>query len=232
MKKYLLLGLSVFSGFLSAQTFNYKFTHTTDSYVQLSGATSVNNGAAWDSQRFQIPIGFSFNYLGASFDSITFEPNGFIVFDKNRNYALAGFYGVTDKKENGTSQSPLSYQLSGTAGSRVLKIEYGNCLLASGSAHDTLNYQVWLHEGSGKIEIRTGPNTYFQSEGIQPEDMLQTLCGLVNMNNNSEPSSFFISGEADSPTATTIPMNGEFVYITGFPAPGKVFTFYSLTNGN
>ena len=60
--------------------------------------------------------------------------------------------GMTD------SLSPVSYQLGGVPGSRILKVEWKNAgfhmdIAADNKSVDFVNLQIWLYEESNDIEL-------------------------------------------------------------------------------
>ena len=72
-----------------------------------------------------------------------------------------------DTSGNGSS-SPISYTLSGTAPSRIFKLEWKNAgffnpIDNATSYDDFINLQLWLHEGSDAIEVRFGNGNYVSS---------------------------------------------------------------------
>ncbi len=67
------------------------------------------------------------------------------TFLADRNFSLIG-----------DSQSPLSYKVEGTAGSRTLKLEVKNAGLEDETESEIsthfINYQIWFYEADGAIE--------------------------------------------------------------------------------
>src|ERR1700741_3753599 len=77
----------LFSASSTAQDFNYSFTKDSVAWQELNAQTILNrDNNAWNFS-YKIPIGFTFNYLGKNFDSLTIETNGYFVFDEEHKYS-------------------------------------------------------------------------------------------------------------------------------------------------
>lgn len=221
LKTYLLscMLLFVFSS-VSSQSFDYTFTKTTGTYQSLSGSIVLDSGANWNNKQYRISLGFSFNYMSHSFDSLTVATNGFLVFDDEQEYAFTAFKGMQCKKDTDNVYSVLSYQLSGAAGARILKIEYKNCGLYPSYEEELFNYQVWFYEQSGKVEVHTGTHDY---TGIPT--IYEPMIGLINMNCGTGTFAFLLDGNPSSPSAQALNSNANLISLTGLPAQGTVYTF-------
>ncbi|MEO5643580.1 MAG: hypothetical protein ABIS12_09660 [Bacteroidia bacterium] len=236
----------LFSLSTKAQDFNYSFTKDSVAWQELNTQTILNtDNDAWDFS-YKIPIGFSFNYLGRNFESLTIETNGYVVFDDDRNYALTAFLGFGDCVDAFGNHPVLGYELSGTAGNRILKIQFKNLCNSLGSSK-YFSYQVWLKE-NGALEIHVGPNDFQpgiivntvmeESEIIQRDttftniDSMQVYrVGLLNMNMDTEISGFFIGGITSSPQSQ--PVNGNYsepIYMMRAPSQGTRYTFTPNSN--
>jgi hypothetical protein len=159
----------------NAQVTAYTFTLGSGTYQALSNPTSINNGQVWtNTSLYGLPLGFNFplasgrstNTIGISSGSLDFGQGSpaylLTIFQWNLGNML------TDKGfGTGTSSSPISYEISGTTGNRIAKIEFQNagfdydyqssCSNPTGA--DYVNFQYWLYEASGKIEVHFGPNS-------------------------------------------------------------------------
>jgi len=106
----------------------YEFNASTDTYTDITGSTSLNNGMTWDDPEFAIPIGFEFQYFDSIYTEIFIEDNAYggIVSFNNTEEIVPTFvaYGadiidrgydfVTDEYSQ-TSQSDLSYLVDQTS---------------------------------------------------------------------------------------------------------------------
>lgn len=231
---------------VKAQDFNYSFAKDSVAWQELNSQTILNSSnSAW-SFSYKVPIGFTFNYLGSNFDSLRIETNGYVVFDDDRNYALTAFLGFGDCLDSVGNHSVLGYELSGTSGNRILKIQFKN----TGNSPTTekhFTYQIWLKENNA-VEVHIGPNdfqpgvivntTVIDSVTVQSDTILvntdssQTYrIGLLNMNMDTESRGFFIGGTVSSPQAQPVNNNNpEPIYLMRAPASGIRYTFTPNSN--
>ena len=158
MKNLLLLLYVILYSQLNAQP--YYFSENSASYEPLTDSISINNSAVWSGfQTFNVPIGFSFNYMDDNFTTFDFEASGRIIFDAN-HYYFADLFTVAGLEDKGSSSSlsPISYKVEGVAGSQIFKLEVSNATF-SGDLTSTVSFQIWLYEADGNLELHMGPNT-------------------------------------------------------------------------
>ena len=183
---FVLLGAVLFaSPQAKGQDFNYTLQVNTTNWSELSSQTLCNSvNQPWQSS-YRIATGFSFPFNGGSYDSVTIETNGYLVFDRNRDQAFAAFttfYNVIDTSGN---NSVLGYEVSGTAGNKILKIQYLHVGLNNYST-EQLSYQLWLHE-NGQIEVIVGENSFQSSNSASP-----FLLGVLDMNMMAENRGYLV----------------------------------------
>jgi len=169
MKKITLLaGLLLATVTVSAQNY-YNFTKSTATYTDLTGATSMNNGVAWDTDAFgPINAPFPIYIFGQTFNNFSYDDDFFVLEDTAFSsaayfYPVDGYIMDRNFSLTGTSLTPISYKVEGTAGNRILKFEVKNAGLegeAETSSTSTvyLNFQVWYYEADKSIEYRYGSN--------------------------------------------------------------------------
>ncbi len=248
--KHLLIAmLCLISISLNAQT--YEFSVSTETYEDLTGSTSLNNGTTWDDPEYYIPIGFDFQFFDTLVTQILIESEGYgglLSFNESesivptiiaygadiidRGYDFLGGYGQA-------SQSNISYLLEGTAGSRILKIEWNNVGFYEEMADnyisvDYTNFQLWLYEGSNNIEIRFGPNSVTQPN-LCYDGAPGSFAGLVE---NVDYSTGFFYGEVimllddpSAPMAVSTPSYYNIPYLNGTIPDGTVYKFeYTTVN--
>jgi len=111
---------------------------------------------------------FTFNYGGNNFTGFKMSTNGWITFDtaatSTTNYAslngsvnniIAAF--SRDLDSNNSATATYHVQTSGAVGSRITKIEWANIKAFSTLNNPaTGNVQIWLYEGTNRVEIRYG----------------------------------------------------------------------------
>ena len=223
---------------LDAQT--YTFSYGTGTYSDLTGNTSLSNGNTWDDTAFVMPIGFNFNFYGSNYTSLEVLSDGIVSFDPGNDTKMFWGFGadLIDKGHSshgdgtGISKSDISYLLTGSAGSQILKIQYKNVAFYD-SPNDYVNFQIWLYETSNKLEVMIGNNSV-----TNPALSYGTYGGpgigvvLTNSSFSSIVYSLFANGSPATPTtaAWTNLFNPPPV-ITGTPANGQVYTFTPSSAG-
>ncbi len=199
-----------------AQDFSYGLASFNSTYSQLQSPTLLSNGSDWNNATFKTGIGFSFPYAGQNFDSLVIEPNGFIVFDKSRNYAFATFKGVYCKQDTTGTWSSVSY----TSSAGVFKIQFTNLGFDFNNPRELFSFQIWLNS-TGEIEVHIGPNPTADYLAFGQTSLL----GLINMNRNSSVSAFVASGLGDTPIGNILTDNDELLYLGSVPPSGKLYIF-------
>lgn len=204
-----------------AQTFGYSLQKDSSAYVPLSGATVLSAGENFRSKSFMLDIPFAFNFCGTSADSVCIEGNGFLVFDKGKGTAVVAFNNFGSNKD--TAQQYASSILSvptGTAGNRILKLEFRSLSQNRLSVHDYLSYQVWLYENGNKVEFHTGPNACSHVPDLE----LPFLMGLINKSMDTETKAYLVSGDPAAPVGQLIIGESGLVYLNNVPLEGTVIT--------
>lgn len=213
----------------SSGAFLYTLTTLSDTYADLTGATSINNGQLWDDPDYIIPIGFPFELNGHSISFLQFQGSGSLLASttEDPDIATAVFpfeMDLIDRGEQaGVSASPLSYKVEGATGSRIQKIEWKNAgsyeELFEGNSQDMfINFQLWLYEGTNTIEFRFGENfindpaLFYGSFGI--------YLGVTDadMNTDEFTNAHFFTGSINAPE-----LSMSDVTIEGTPAEGTVY---------
>lgn len=224
MKQLLILvGFTLAGLSLRSQDFNYTVTTDSVAWNALNTQTILNsNNSAWNFS-YKIPIGFTFSFLGRNFDSLTIETNGYVVFDHERNYALTTFSGVGDHIDTAGNHAIIGYELSGSTGNHILKIQYLNCS-PNAVGDEIQSWQVWLKE-NGNVEVRVGAGTLrYNSNEVDTEQRYRI--GLLNMNMDTEERGIFVGGDPLAPQ--TQPVNNTYpdiLIMETFPATGYRYTF-------
>lgn len=228
-------------GITRAQDFDYTVSTDSVAWNELSSQTILNaNNSAWNFS-YKIPIGFTFAFCGRNFDSLTIETSGYISFDRDRNYALTVFSGVGDQVDGNGNHPVLGYQLSGTSGNRVLKVQYLNCSPNPG-AEKVISWQVWFKE-TGGVEVRVGPGTlrtnifetYVYNEITMEDDTIVNVqldstqryrIGLLNTNMDTDDCGRLLEGDPSDPeTVELTPSTPDTPLLWFIPARGYRYTF-------
>jgi len=230
----------LFPGLLFSQS--YTFSATTGTYTGLANPVSLNNGQVWELPDFEIPIGFDFWFFNSSIDSLYFfeDGSGSVLSTSKLQSGLHKLlipYGTSlIDRGYGTSfsQSPLSYELSGDPGSRVLKVEWKNAgfygdFENNGTSTDYVNFQLWLHETTGHIEIHYGPSLINYPELDFNDESGPSVSLIPSYDYNLDifsPNSLWLEGNPISPLMIT---SNDFVFLNGSISPNTIYKFDNLT---
>ncbi len=143
----------------------YNLTIKQETYTALAGGTSVNGAKAWtDSTNYKISLGFSFSMGGKTISHFNMMDIGGVFTDTAGVVSGFTFMGtpLIDRGiKTGTSKSPIRYTTTGTAGSKIFKLEILNAGFAEENSlystlNDSINLQIWLYEGTNVAELRYG----------------------------------------------------------------------------
>ncbi|MFC5270925.1 T9SS type A sorting domain-containing protein [Adhaeribacter terreus] len=242
MKKILLILAVAIAAQVSAFAQGYTVTTTTGTYTDLTGATVVSTfGWEPNTANFTIPIGFNFELDGTTYTSLETDGLGDLFFtDGTTDKYIYPFDAVIiDKAYPSTTStlSPISYLLTGSAGSQILKIEFKNVGLVIDplgtpiiNPNDVANYQVWLYEGSNKVEVHYGTVTASDVQGIffgEDGPSIAIVTGL----SSTGISGFFLEGLATAPTLTVLNQSGTYMGLDSIPASGTIYAFNRVVSG-
>lgn len=175
-----ILGLLLALGaqLLSAQTNIYNFEVDNQPWEPLQNSVNLLPGEVWDDPELAIPIGFPFSYFGKTQDSLfQIDLGAGFVFEQSHIEGPEGvpiplifpyISDIIDRGDiTGVSQSPISYLVDGAPGERIFKLEYLNAgFFEDFTGDDFVNFQLWLHEATGIIEVRFGPRQITNFEEV------------------------------------------------------------------
>lgn len=213
MKK-LLLFLFISSVFSVSAQLDYSLTKSNSTYAELSGSTDVS-AAAWNSMH-TMSLPFQFTYFGNTYNNIYITFDGFFFSDTGDDYV---FYGTDNYMPELAlpTQSPISYQLTGSSPSRILKVQWKNIRESTAdTAFDYyLNTQIWLYEGSNKIEY------HFGNSSVTDPTFNSFYIGLIDYDNSPY---LAIDSSAANPVLVRVLNAGLFDGIPAYPGSGLVYT--------
>ncbi len=166
MKNYIILKkfavLVILVNLIACKQATENFTKSLETYTPLKGGILLNDSIPWGkfNNTYEIPIGFSYLFLGKSFDSLHLETTGRIVFDKNHHYFADAFTEISMQDagfNNNVSLSPIRYKNEIVNGNSMLVIEFENASFENDSL-SRITFQLKLHEDNGDFELHMGPN--------------------------------------------------------------------------
>lgn len=217
MKKALLV--ISFLAFIGVRAqLDYTLTYSTSTYTELSGATDIST-TAWTSY-FHNKLPFTFEFFGKPYDTINIMANSSSagIFFSSTGVDFI-FFGAESyyPGNNDPSMSPISYLVTGTSPDRILKVQFKNInAVCQDTAEDYIvNNQVWLYEGSNKIEYHFGPNM------ITDLNVTDYFIGIIDYDNSPY---LAIDSTADHPKLVRVFNAGAFEGIHSHPANGQVYT--------
>jgi hypothetical protein len=215
---------------------DYTYSTFTAPFQYLANPDTLSSDIPdWDDDIFFISPGFAVNVMGETYDSIAVESNGTLIFYNTPAQLVNNFdtlpvfmpfgefmsdNGNIDLRYRTEGNSPISYEIAGSAGSRIAKIEWRNAGFYNNPGYaDSVNFQAWIYEGSGDVEFRYGssqvsPDSYGGSGGptvgIAPLDLVNY--GLLD--------GYYLTGDS-----TAAALETSYAMLTGTPTDGTVFRF-------
>ncbi len=220
---------------VSAQTVPYLFSQTAQPYQMLADPTPLTfEWMPWKAgDQVKVPIGFVFRFCEADFDSVTVDLSSRLCFGEPQmpgNLCFAGFSeAITDlfyvMPGATESLSPVAFELTGTPGNRIFKIQWENAGFSTGLPEDFIHFQIWLCENNHRIEIHFGPRHISSSEVYEGGDGTGPVIGFIN---EPEGEFLYLFGDAQNPVYGYPPFG--FKGLEGTPDPGTVFRFTPFTN--
>ena len=233
--KLVIFIISLFS-ISKSYTQAYSFSQSQEVYIALEASTSINKDSIWSGfQAYTIPIGFPFSYMDSSFTTVSLEATGRLIFD-DAHYYYADMFVVLGMQDKGgsSSLSPLSYQLSGTLGDQILKIEIQNATY-NNDLNSTINYQIWLYESDGKIELHMGPNIIAHPESAFIRGPFSGVFHMTSFTPASFDYGYALIGASSSPSDTSFvgsEINDSEFILDSAPAELTVYSFSLNSSSN
>lgn len=212
MKKSLLIFMLLIGSTLKAQML-YELDTATSNYTEFNGGTNVS-GSAWDSSQM-ITLPFAFRYFDRAYNNIYITFYGVYFTDTGLDMMYFGLHDFIPEDLD-ISKSPITFDVFGNIGSRILKVQYKNVHEASTSSsfEYVLNVQLWFYEADNRIEIHFGPKT------ITDPKYTSFVIGLDDADGVY---SYGVGGSNNSPVLEE--QNSSFDGISEYPYEGQVYIF-------
>lgn len=142
---------------------SYGFAHHSGNYQPLEAPLVLNPGVDFlGHDAYTVPLGFAFDFFGRPLHSVEVQRRG-LVFFGNENEFAAPFRPVLAI----TPHSQVGYQVDtdGPCAQKIMKVEWKRMgVLGPDSTLGEVSLQLWLYEGSHRLEWHYGPRSSF-SEG-------------------------------------------------------------------
>jgi subtilisin-like proprotein convertase family protein len=218
------LAASAFVPNTSAPVNQYTFSASSGTFTALSGSTATTLVSNVDDDiSSAFGIGFSFVFGGNSYTQVQATSNGVLLFGTGRSgtnsndlatAVTAQRPGVAALWDDLQCTSGVTYQLSGTAPSRVLTVQWLNMEWSYSANAAVISFQVKLYEGTNAIEC------IYRQEAAG----VNTVAGGASIGLMGTSSSDYISLQNTS-ASPTISTSASTNNITAKPATGQVYRF-------
>jgi hypothetical protein len=237
------LTLLIFSISISAQE-NIRIETFQRPYVPLEDGLNLTEGETWDDPDVIIPLALRSQFFDSDTNFYLYNiGTGGEVFVLTQQGLVKGLvpvaYDLIDRGYlDGENLSPLSANISGIPGDRILKLEWSNVgfyteLNENGVSDSYLNFQVWVYEGSPYIEYHYGPSDIqFDPETfLNGVKMLAAIITEYDLEDESMPIVLSVlEGNPANPTIKKITFTDEENFgssgLDNYPTDSTVYRFY------
>jgi hypothetical protein len=228
----LLVTILLFSK-LYAQPNYYTFKVGNAAYADLTGDIPLTMKFA-SGEYFELKelLGETFKFFGKSLtmDTLTkgiiIFPNGFVeVVDNNDIMVFDGLIRELDSIDN---TSKISYKIEGTAGKKIIKVQWKNVKINSGQPSNYVNLQIWLYQENDVIEYRYGPSSSNNASGYTQATGPSIGIFYSTSTVSTMYQKVWISGTPPAITVDTV-KNANLPNIFGVPANGTTYRFIPKT---
>jgi hypothetical protein len=201
---------------------SYTFSQGSEPYVELEGSTQIPITYSTQKASIEIPGEvfrlFNREYRADSSEGMWITGGGNLeINDATTTVIIDGFFMTLDSMG---SDSKISYRVDGEPGDRILKVEWKNAGLPDGLPTDFVNFQVWLHQRSGAIEMRYGPSRVEGGNALKNGPWVGAFIAPPTFASAIEK--FWLKGDPAAPKLDTI-KNLSFPKLSGVPANGTLY---------
>ena len=221
------VGLLVFTATKGQALSQYVFSASAGTYTAIAPAAATLSGGNADEGYYNnLNIGFTFNYCGTSYTTVSASTNGWMTFGQNITDAAY----VNDLTSGGTralvaplwddlSTTTFYYQTSGVSPNRVFTAQWSNIYWDFNATNPSFHFQVKLFEGTNIVQfIYQRVNNSFNNRSAS-----------IGVTNSSTGSGSFISLN-NGTAAPTVNSTTETSTITTRLASGQTYTFTPAIN--
>jgi len=164
----ILLVLTVFPLLTAAQV-SYRFEQTTGTYAELVGATVIQNPNFGSGDFHLIDLtGETFWFYKTPFPfggvkTFNLQTNGNLRIDNDSSMIIIdGAFVFLDSIDN---NSEISYKVEGSGGNKIVKVQWKNVKIRTGQANNFINFQIWVYQATGIIEMHYGLSSANNASG-------------------------------------------------------------------
>lgn len=229
MKKILLpflAALAVLS--TEAQNQFYKFTQFSSTYTELVNPVVIDTMNFAEGDFYLLPLtGETFSFFGVPFPlggikTFHLQPNGNLRIDNDSSLVIID--GAFTWLDSIDATSSVSYLIEGTAGNRVVKVQWKNLHVRVGDPGNYMNLQIWVYQSSGAVEIHYGPSDSSNRSGFGTGDGPQVGMFFARDDFSKQFEKLWVGG---SPSNVKLDSGRNFIFnaMSGIPEGGRVFRF-------
>ncbi len=227
MKKLFTLTVLLASALISRAQ-HYTFSEDTGIYSELVDETLIEN-PDFENDNFnaiEIP-GESIDFFGLDFNfgGITtyyFQTFGNLRIDNDSSAVIVdGIFADLDPIDDNTS---ISYRIEGESESLIIKVQWKNVAIANGDPNNFVNFQIWVYQYSGVIELRYGPQSDNNATGFTTDNGPYAGIFYSPDTFTSMYEKLWLSGQPDNLQEDGSP-NFYFERLLGIPAEGAILRF-------
>lgn len=220
----------------------YSLTTTLTTYQPLNMPISLNNGTVWnEGGSFPIYLSFNFHIYGQTYTTLNVQTGGGMSFPglgANQLFVYHTPFGGYMLKDKGTSTSisPINYEITGTTGQNILKVEWQNAgfvnWYTTSDSTDFVDLQIWLFETDNHIEIhfgnnQTDPGTYGYPVGTSDSNPGPN----VKLSFDACSNILCVTGAANLPSYGFYNLcSPNYYFIDGTPSLGITYNFYPTSS--
>lgn len=235
--------------FAQGDPYAYQFSYTTGAdYTPLgNNAIELIGSTGWDDEIVPFTLPFDFYYKGTLVQNWAMDTYGGLYpadkYTAGSIPPIAAFY--SDYTDRGDSR--VDYEITGNTGSRIAKVEFKDVGYFSDlQKNDFANFQIWLYEGSNKIEYHAGTSSITEGRfNVSSEygDLIITGLNYTNYSSGTSPAEdiFHFVGRLDNTpkdsvvnlknnSGATDPTMIDFINYGVFPVSGTVFAFVPVAH--
>ncbi|OJV50423.1 MAG: hypothetical protein BGO31_13735 [Bacteroidetes bacterium 43-16] len=206
---------------------SYGFTAQSTTFTEITGGTLISAIHTDDAVSASLPIGFTFNFCGTTYQNFKISSNGWVSFNtsvtastlsntqSDMDAIKPALFHLWDDLSGAVGQA--RYEVSGTAPNRVLTIQCKDWRWNYSSAYAaTISFQIKLYETTNVIE-------YIYRQEAGPGNTGGSSGATIGIGDVGTPSTYLvINNSSATPTASSTTFTTD---ITARPATGQLYRF-------
>jgi len=213
--------------------YKYSFEKTTQDYVPLSNPTMLTSSQLWDNNQSYI-IDFDFIVYDQHYNTISVLAGGGISFSGVEPRSLQVYHTVFGGyllQSKGELESTIGYEISGSVGARILKIQWENAGFVqwypTSDSSDYVDFQIWLFESDHHLEIHFGGNATDPGTYGYPDATSDANPGPgIRFQYDNCSSNLCVTGFADNPSWSFYDFcTPNQTFVDGTPSEGTTYIF-------